>query len=188
MHAVAHVLGNAEGEPADLVRRCFDGLLGAMVRHRAKAGALAGAVDHFRKVAKSYRPGLFHCYEVADLPRTNNGLEQFFGSSRYHERRATGRKTASPGTVVRGSVRLIAGAATRLAPPTARDLTRVDPGTGEVRERIEMPPGVGVSGLESDGADQFFCGGGSSGKVRAVRRPKRGSAAGSEILVDTTGR
>jgi hypothetical protein len=42
-----------------------------------------------------------------------------------------------------------------------------------------MPPGVGVSGLESEGGDQFFCGGGSSGKVRAVRRPGRGSTAGS---------
>jgi glutamine cyclotransferase len=52
------------------------------------------------------------------------------------------------------------------------DLRRIDPRTGEVLERIEMPPGVHVSGLESDGADQFFCGGGSSGKVRAVRRPK----------------
>jgi glutamine cyclotransferase len=51
------------------------------------------------------------------------------------------------------------------------DVRRVDPHTGEVVERIEMPPGVGVSGLESDGRDQFFCGGGSSGKVRVVRRP-----------------
>lgn len=51
------------------------------------------------------------------------------------------------------------------------DLRRVDPRTGEVLERIEMPPGVGVSGLESDGGDRFFCGGGKSGKVRAVRRP-----------------
>src|SRR5882724_1541267 len=59
------------------------------------------------------------------------------------------------------------------------DLRRVDPQTGEVLERLEMPPGVGVSGLESDGGDQFFCGGGSSGKVRAVRRPRRASAAGS---------
>jgi hypothetical protein len=42
-----------------------------------------------------------------------------------------------------------------------------------------MPPGVGISGLESDGGDQFFCGGGKSGKVRTVRRPKRGSATGS---------
>jgi glutamine cyclotransferase len=56
------------------------------------------------------------------------------------------------------------------------DLRRVDPRTGEVLERLDMPRGVGISGLESDGGDRFFCGGGKSGKVRAVRRPKRGSA------------
>ena len=55
----------------------------------------------------------------------------------------------------------------------ASDLRRVDPRTGEVQELLEMPPGVGVSGLESDGGDRFFCGGGASGKVRAVRRPRR---------------
>src|SRR5262247_1209898 len=53
------------------------------------------------------------------------------------------------------------------------DLRRVDPRTGQVLEMLEMPPGVGVSGLESDGGELFFCGGGRSGKVRAVRRPKR---------------
>jgi glutamine cyclotransferase len=53
------------------------------------------------------------------------------------------------------------------------DVRRIDSRTGEVLETIEMPTGVGVSGLESDGADRFFCGGGNSGKVRAVRRPKR---------------
>jgi outer membrane protein assembly factor BamB len=53
------------------------------------------------------------------------------------------------------------------------DLRRIDPENGEVLERLEMPDGIGVSGLESDGGDRFFCGGGSSGKVRAVRRPKR---------------
>jgi glutamine cyclotransferase len=58
------------------------------------------------------------------------------------------------------------------------DLRRVDPRTGEILETLEMPPGIGVSGLESDGGDRFFCGGGPSGKVRVVRRPKRGSAAG----------
>jgi glutamine cyclotransferase len=58
------------------------------------------------------------------------------------------------------------------------ELRRVDPQTGEVLEKLELPPGVGVSGLESDGGDRFFCGGGSSGKVRAVRRPRRASAAG----------
>ena len=60
------------------------------------------------------------------------------------------------------------------------DLRRVDPRTGEVQERLEMPTGVYVSGLESDGGDQFFCGGGPSGKVRAVRRPRRGGARVSE--------
>jgi sugar lactone lactonase YvrE len=51
------------------------------------------------------------------------------------------------------------------------ELRRVDPATGEVLESVQMPAGVGVSGLEFDGHDRFFCGGGSSGKVRAVRRP-----------------
>jgi len=54
------------------------------------------------------------------------------------------------------------------------DVRRIDPRTGEVLETLDMPPGIGVSGLESDGGDKFFCGGGSSGKVRAVRRPRRG--------------
>jgi glutamine cyclotransferase len=53
------------------------------------------------------------------------------------------------------------------------DLRRVDPRTGEVLEQLDMPPGTPVSGLESDGGDRFFCGGSSSGKVKAVRRPKR---------------
>ncbi|MGK9169586.1 glutaminyl-peptide cyclotransferase [Inquilinus limosus] len=53
------------------------------------------------------------------------------------------------------------------------ELRRIDPQTGKVLERLEMPPGAGVSGLESDGGDRFFCGGGKSGKIRAVRRPKR---------------
>jgi glutamine cyclotransferase len=60
----------------------------------------------------------------------------------------------------------------------ASDLRRVDPATGEVLERLEMPPGVAVSGLESDGGDRFFCGGSTGGTVRAVRRPKRRATAG----------
>ena len=55
----------------------------------------------------------------------------------------------------------------------ASELRHIDPRTGEVLESLEMPAGVGVSGLESDGGGQFFCGGGNSGKVRAVRRPQR---------------
>ena len=56
------------------------------------------------------------------------------------------------------------------------ELRQVNPQTGEVIEKLELPRGVNVSGLESDGADQFFCGGGNNGKVRAVRRPKRGKS------------
>ena len=56
------------------------------------------------------------------------------------------------------------------------DLRHVDPQSGEVLEMLDMPEGVRVSGLESDGAGQFFCGGGNSGKLRAVRRPKRDDA------------
>lgn len=53
------------------------------------------------------------------------------------------------------------------------EIRRIDPRTGDVLDSLEMPPGVGVSGLESDGGERFFCGGGSSGKLRAVRRPRR---------------
>jgi DNA-binding beta-propeller fold protein YncE len=56
------------------------------------------------------------------------------------------------------------------------DIRRIDPDSGAVLERLEMPSGTGVSGLESDGADLFYCGGGESGKVRAVRRPKQARA------------
>jgi glutamine cyclotransferase len=58
----------------------------------------------------------------------------------------------------------------------ASDVRRVDPQTGEIVETLEMPPGLSVSGLESDGGDRFFCGGESSGTVRAIRRPKRRTA------------
>ncbi len=56
------------------------------------------------------------------------------------------------------------------------ELRHIDPGTGEVLEQLEMPEGTGVSGLESDGGERFYCGGGDSGKVRAVRRPAHQAA------------
>ena len=125
VHRAAHILSNQAGEIAAMVQHRFDGLVGAMARHRASAGPLVAAVDHFCKVAHSYRPGLFHCYAISDLPRTNNGLEQLFGSQRYHERRASGRRAASPAAVLRGEVRLIAATATRLHPPNPRNLGHV---------------------------------------------------------------
>ena len=125
VHRAAHILGR-EDRPGAAIREQLGGLLGAMRRHRGSAGALAGAVDHFVKVTRSYWPGLFACYDAADLPRTNNDLEQAFGSHRYHERRASGRKAASPSLVLRGSAKLIAGLATRQRDVSAQELAGAD--------------------------------------------------------------
>jgi hypothetical protein len=111
VHQAAHLLTLAEERRVELRRRDYRALLAEMSRRRVEVDSLAPAIAHFLKVTKSYWPGLFHCYEVPDLPRTNNDLEHFFGSARYRERRATGRRMASPGTVVRGAVRLVAAVA-----------------------------------------------------------------------------
>jgi len=127
VHAAARILNNAENVDAPEVERRLQALLDVMARDRDQAGALAAAVDRFLKVSRSYWPGLFHCYRVKGLPRTNNDLEQFFGSSRHHERRTTGRKRAPIGLVLRGSVRLVAGAATRLRSRGGAELQPRDP-------------------------------------------------------------
>jgi hypothetical protein len=68
----------------------------------------------FYKVSRNYWRGLFHCYDLPEVPRTNNELEQYFGAARHHERRATGHKRPTSALVVRGSVRLVAAVATQL--------------------------------------------------------------------------
>lgn len=125
VHQAAHILGRVELGGA-AVRARLGGLLGAMTRHRESVGARSSAVDHFVKVSRSYWPGLFGCYDTAGLPRTNNDLERAFGSHRYHERRATGRKGASPALVLRGAAKLIAGLATRQREITVADLAGAD--------------------------------------------------------------
>jgi hypothetical protein len=115
---VARLLDNEARRPAREVRR----RLGRLLRRiRRAAGAdpdasVRAALGHFVKVTRSYGPGLFWCYASEDVPRTNNDLEHLFGSHRYHERRASGRRRASPGLVVLGSVRVASGLATRLRP------------------------------------------------------------------------
>ena len=128
VHRAAHILGQdaVGGSAGGMVRNRMAGLLGAMRRHRDAVGPLGPAVDHFVKVSRSYWPGLFHCHDVPGLPRTNNDLERAFGSHRYHERRATGRKGASPALVLRGAAKLIAGLATRSREVTAADLAGAD--------------------------------------------------------------
>jgi hypothetical protein len=144
---LATLLANTKGLDATTVRRRYRGVIAALARHRETLGSLAEAFDHFRKVTRSYWPGLFRCYGVADLPRTNNDLEQFFGSYRYHERRCSGRKVACPGTVVRGSVRLVAAATTRLRPIGAGDLVPSDLSSWrDLRERLERRQAVRTLG------------------------------------------
>jgi hypothetical protein len=122
VHRAAHLLENEDQAPGGMVRRRLDDLLAEMRGARATVGPLAPAVAHFLKVTASYAPGLFHCYDVADLPRTNNDLEQYFGSARYHQRRASGRVHAAAATVVRGAVRVLASTAARLEPVGEYDL------------------------------------------------------------------
>lgn len=95
-----------------------------MSRWKHKAGTLESGVTHFLKITRSYWSGLFHCYEVQDLPRTNSDLEHTFGVLRHHGRRCTGRKVASSSLVIRGSVQLASAIATALRPFSAEDLAQ----------------------------------------------------------------
>jgi hypothetical protein len=124
---VAWLLKNQAKRPTRQVRRRLSQLLSQMRKTAAQTeqASLREQLRHFVKVTKSYWPGLFACYDSKDMPRTNNDLEHLFGSHRYHERRASGRKRASPGLVVAGSVRVVSSFATRLRP----------------EEGLQLPPG-----------------------------------------------
>jgi hypothetical protein len=76
----AAILANKKGRGSTEGRRRYDGLIASPGRHRGSCGSLTAAFDHFGEVTRSDRPGLFHCSDVAGLPRTNNELEQSFGS------------------------------------------------------------------------------------------------------------
>src|SRR5258708_14052899 len=79
-----------------------------MQQNKAEVGPMSEAMEHFDHITDNFAAGLFHCYDVKGLPRTNNDLEHCFGVARVHERRATGRRGAIPGVVVCGSVRVMA--------------------------------------------------------------------------------
>jgi hypothetical protein len=119
-------LENTPGQPVEWLRRDYRHLLAEMARYRhdipETTPFLHQAASHFLKVSRSYWGGLFHCYETPALPRTNNALEHTFGTLRCQERRATGRKVASPTTVLRGSVRLVAAIGTCHKPPAPEQL------------------------------------------------------------------
>jgi len=115
VHQLAQVLDDAIERSVEERQLGFQVVLLHMQRHAAQLrGVWPQMIAHFLKVTQSYGPHLFFCYQVPDLPRTNNDLEQSFGQVRFHERRATGRKGALPGLVVHGAVRVQAALASRL--------------------------------------------------------------------------
>ena len=109
----ARVLANPDGMDAATVEMALRTLRTAVVTFQGDAAVGAWAT-HFYKVTMNYWRGLFHCYADPQIPRTNNDLEQYFGSARHHERRATGHKRPTSAVVVRGSVRVVAAVATQL--------------------------------------------------------------------------
>jgi hypothetical protein len=127
VHQAAHVLANHEEESGEIVRERYEQVLSTMREQQASLGTLGQAISTFLKVTQSYWPGLFHCYDVADLPRTNNELEHCFGSVRYSERRASGRRGAIAALVVRGPVRVLTALALRRQCFLPRALAFSDP-------------------------------------------------------------
>ena len=125
VHYAAQILENHAQFDASIVQLCFQALIEAMSARQTSAGSLLPGIIHFLKVTASYWSGLFHCYWVQGLPRTNNDLEQIFGSVRYHHRRCSGRKVAPASLVLRGSVQLIACVATHLTTWGAEQLATV---------------------------------------------------------------
>ncbi len=139
VHHAAHLLANHDALDGAALRQVYqDQVLTPWRTHEAPGDPLAAAAAHFTKVSESYGPGLFHCYDVPDLPRTNNDLEQYFGAARHLERRATGRKMASPALVVRGAVRVVALMATRQQPFSAQELRPCDLAAWKaLRQRVD---------------------------------------------------
>lgn len=125
VHQVAIILDNETGQDAQTIQQSLSQLLNEMEHQKAQVGELADAIAHFLKVTRSYWSGLFHCYAVEGLPRTNNDLEHVFGQLRHHQRRVTGRKVAPASLVLRGAVRLIAVVVTRMKTFTVAEFAAV---------------------------------------------------------------
>ena len=121
LQRAAQVLANDEQADAASVEANYRALLDEVLKAQGDEAVAAWATT-FYTVTRSYWRGLFHCYDLPEVPRTNNDLEQYFGAARHHERRATGHKCATTALVVRGAVRVVAAVATPLAAWTAQEL------------------------------------------------------------------
>lgn len=140
VHQAAAILTNGDAAPARTVKRRYQRWIDKLEQDSQRAGlssALRKGASHFIQVTRSYGQDLFHCYRIPDLPRTNNALEQAFGSLRYHERRASGRKVASPSLVLSGCVRMSSALFTRTHSVTLEMLAAV-PHSGWRAARAEL--------------------------------------------------
>jgi hypothetical protein len=107
VHQATQILANHEQDTGAQVRSRYLTFVEQMQEQKTDLGALGEAIEHFCHKTSNFAAGLFQCYDVEGLPSTNNELERCFGVARVHERRATGRRGAIPGVVVRGSVRVM---------------------------------------------------------------------------------
>lgn len=138
MQEAAGILANPDQADAEVVAQRYHAWLAGLeqqIPSSSLPAKLQAAGRHFLKVSRSYDNGLFHCYDIPGLPRTNNGLEQTFGSMRYHERRASGRKVGSPSLVLLGSTRLPAALFTRRQDVTVELLAAVPVEKWQARRR-----------------------------------------------------
>jgi hypothetical protein len=126
VHQAQQILANPEQQSGTQVRERYLSYVSQMQQKKAEVGPLSEAMEHFCHITDNFAAGLFHCYDVKGLPRTNNELEHCFGVARVHERRATGRRGAIPGVVVRGSVRLLAVVVAAREDVQAADLQPTD--------------------------------------------------------------
>src|SRR5438132_4046199 len=122
VHQAAEILANQQQHTGTQVRERYLAFVGQMQKQKVDMEPLGEAIEHFCHITDNFAAGLFHCYDVEGLPRTNNDLEHCFGVARVHERRATGRRGAIPGVVVRGSVRVITAVVARKQSFSAEEL------------------------------------------------------------------
>jgi hypothetical protein len=126
VHQAKEILANHEQHSGTQVRERYLAFVRQMQEQKADMEPLGEAIEHFCHITDNFAAGLFQCYDVEGLPRTNNDLEHCFGVARVHERRATGRRGAIPGVVVRGSVRVITAVVTKEQTFSAEELRPSD--------------------------------------------------------------
>jgi hypothetical protein len=122
----AQILANPEAADSKEVQARYEQLLVDLQEEALPSLPLQQMAAHFAKVTASYGTHLFACYDVTDLPRTDNDLEHLFGGVRHQLRRVTGQKQAPSSLVVCGATRLPAAVASQTRRFTAADLASVD--------------------------------------------------------------